>query len=270
MIKVIRETEDNIYCLCPFHPDTKESLCIHKTGFYAGQYRCWGCDAQGWAKDLGIQVDAKPTKKKKVVNWDALATQVNEEGTILPNLAKEWKVNFSNLRQLGYGWRKNYHYFLMRNEFYQIIGIQKRYFNGRKICMDRSKLGLFLPLIFPRCDSLLIAEGVSDTAVALNLGFAAIGRPSCNTGSRLIARWLQEHNPALFVSNGVLRHKWDKIVIVSDTGNQNEIDGAIKLRNYLTKHWRVDIIKPEAKDLRAYRDLIGHEKTKNWLLEMTK
>jgi len=279
MIKVAHRTFDNLYCRCPFgkHKDENPSLRIALTGQYAGTFKCFGCGKTGYAHELGIQIEAKPSgtscqKKKKVVDWNTLQDKYWHRGYAELNrafLASDWKVSINIMYHLGVGWDDEAWTFPMRNELYQIIGIQKRYLNGRKICMNGSKLGLFIPNQPLQSDALLITEGVSDTAVALNLGFAAIGRPSCNTGSRLIARWLQKHN-IWYEKRKLWRSKWKKIVIVSDNGNDNEREGAIKLRNYLTKHWKIDMIIPEAKDLRQWVAEKGKDCIKQKLLEISK
>jgi len=275
MIKVAHRTLDNLYCRCPFgrHKDENPSLRIALTGQYAGTFKCFGCGKTGYAHELGIQIDAKPTKKKKVVDFQAMFNQSKPSiiaGKQMNILAEEWRVTPNDLDLLGYSWDGKAHIFPMKNEYKQIIGLQQRFPNGRKICVKGSSLGLGIPSQFPgKADTLLITEGFSDLAVALDLGYAGICRMSCNTGSRLIDRWLRRHCQIYGNARG-------RIFVVSDNGNDDEREGAKKLQKFLlTKGWSVSIIKPEAKDLRSYRDLIGHEKTKQWLqdavnLEVTK
>jgi len=69
----------------------------------------------------------------------------------------------------------------MSNDFGKIIGIRRRLPNGRKISLTSSKTGLFIPADLSPEGLLLICEGPTDTAAALDLGFAAIGRPNCNS-----------------------------------------------------------------------------------------
>lgn len=61
--------------------------------------------------------------------------------------------------------------------------------NGRKVSIMSSKMGLFIPSDLPTKGLLLICEGASDTAAALDLGFVAIGRPSCNSKVEMTANF---------------------------------------------------------------------------------
>ncbi len=68
----------------------------------------------------------------------------------------------------------------------QTIGIRIRYPSGLKAAERGSKQGLCIPAELPEYGLLLICEGPTDTTAGLDLGFAAIGRPSCNGGARLL------------------------------------------------------------------------------------
>ena len=68
----------------------------------------------------------------------------------------------------------------------RIIGIRIRYPSGLKAAELGSKQGLFVPAELSAEGLLLVCEGPTDTAAALDLGFAAIGRPSCNSGVRML------------------------------------------------------------------------------------
>jgi hypothetical protein len=65
----------------------------------------------------------------------------------------------------------------------RVCGIQIRRLDGTKLCVSGSRLGLFIPRCFGKGDSVMIFEGLSDTAAALDLGFDnAVGRASCQSG----------------------------------------------------------------------------------------
>jgi phage/plasmid primase-like uncharacterized protein len=70
----------------------------------------------------------------------------------------------------------------MRNANREIIGLRTRHADGHKESVQGSRSGLFMALDQDPCDPLLIAEGPTDTAALLELGFDAVGRPSCNGG----------------------------------------------------------------------------------------
>ena len=69
--------------------------------------------------------------------------------------------------------------FPMRSATGELRGIRLRFPDGAKRAVTGSRDGLFLPFGAPTSGPLLIAEGPTDTAAAVALGFAAIGRPSC-------------------------------------------------------------------------------------------
>jgi hypothetical protein len=62
------------------------------------------------------------------------------------------------------------------------VGVRLRLPDGRKLSIRGGKEGLFLPTRLGSGGRLLIAEGPTDTAALLDLGFAAVGRPSCSGG----------------------------------------------------------------------------------------
>jgi 5S rRNA maturation endonuclease (ribonuclease M5) len=61
----------------------------------------------------------------------------------------------------------------------------------------------------------LICEGPSDTAALLDLGFSAVGRPSCNGGRKLLVELVQQRKPS-------------SIVIVSDNDSPGQRGAVLK------------------------------------------
>jgi DNA primase len=59
------------------------------------------------------------------------------------------------------------------------IGIRLRAENGKKWAIRGSRNGLFWPEDLTGSGPLLVCEGPTDTAALLDLGYDAIGRPSC-------------------------------------------------------------------------------------------
>ena len=250
-LKVVRKTFNYIYAICPFHDDHNPSLTIALTGPFAGLWRCWACGKHGQAVDLGIDFEISPVTQT-LQDWDELQKQYEAKSCYLTPegvvekwklLAKEWGIQDKPLIVLGCGWDEKAYTFPMRNENRQIIGIQRRFPNGRKVCVEGSRLGLFIPNVpFHIClnfDMWLITEGVSDCAVALDMGFFAIGRPSCNTGDKLIQKWLNN-----------CWQKPNKMLIVADN-DEVGILGATRLKETLWETGRnCDIFIPPAKDLR--------------------
>ena len=83
----------------------------------------------------------------------------------------------------------------MSNANGKVLGIRLRRPNGFKFAVTGSKAGLFLPTDLAGHD-LLIAEGPTDTAALLDLGFSAVGRPSCTGGIKLLVDLVKRRQPA--------------------------------------------------------------------------
>ncbi len=72
----------------------------------------------------------------------------------------------------------------------RIIGIVKRTIAGKKIAVKGSTRGLTYQFPLPTADPVLIVEGASDTAAAIEAGFNAVGRPSATGGAEMLAKLL--------------------------------------------------------------------------------
>lgn len=107
----------------------------------------------------------------------------------LNDLSERLGVSTQSLKRLRIGWDGKAYTFPMSNDFGKIIGIQRRFPNGRKVSVNGSKTGLFIPSELPAESTLLICEGPTDTATALDLDYAAFGRPSCNSKVEMTANF---------------------------------------------------------------------------------
>jgi len=116
-------------------------------------------------------------------------------------LSEQLGVSVQCLKMLNIGWDGKAYAFPMFDEYGNIIGIQRRFSDGHKVSVDGSKIGLFIPSNLPADGLLLICEGASDTAAALDLGFPAIGRPSCNSGVAMTGRFVKGRNVAIVGDN---------------------------------------------------------------------
>ncbi len=104
-------------------------------------------------------------------------------------------VSEASLSRLGVGWSvdcKAYS-FPMSDAAGNVRGIRLRNRSGRKWAVRGSREGLFLPANLQRKDFMLICEGATDTASMLDLGFEAVGRPSC-TGATWALELLARHD----------------------------------------------------------------------------
>lgn len=132
--------------------------------------------------------------------------------------------------------------FPMRDAAGGIVGVRLRLPSGKKLSIRGSREGLFLPVDLPRGERLLVCEGPTDTAALLDLGFAAVGRPSCTGGVRLLVDLLGRLRPV-------------ETVIVADADPPGR-RGADNLASVLTAYCpavRVITPPPEHKDARNWK-----------------
>ena len=164
-------------------------------------------------------------------------------------LAQKLGVSEDSLVRLGVRFYCRNYNFPMYNAKHDIIGIKVRDDNGNKFCVPGSKLGIYWPRGVRCTDTtlLFIAEGESDTATLLSIGFDAIGRPSCSGGVEIIRDFLS--------------CKRREVVIMADKDAPG-VAGAIKLAEEvvnLTRSIKI-ITPPHHKDIRGwYRE--GADKT---------
>jgi hypothetical protein len=168
-------------------------------------------------------------------------------------LAGELGVSAEALARLGIGWseRSGAWAFPMADAGRRVLGIRLRTELGRKFAVRGGREGLFIPDGLGSAGPLLIAEGPTDTAALLDLGFVAFGRPSCRGGRDLLLDLVRRWRPAEVV-----------IVADNDAGHQGR-DGAVDLAGRLATHHRcVRVIAPPpgVKDSRAWvRSGVGRE-----------
>src|SRR5262249_22709102 len=147
----------------------------------------------------------------------------------LEALICELGLTVSSLRSLGIGWATNHSAwsFPMADAKCNVVGIRLRLPEGRKFAVRGGRDGLFVPTALADAlagggGRLLVAEGPTDTAALLDLGFAAVGRPSCTGGVRLLADLLRHCQPP-------------EVVIVADADAPGQY-GAANLAAVLVAH----------------------------------
>jgi hypothetical protein len=141
---------------------------------------------QPWRRtSLRLRIPAVRTPAK---DFALLARRCRKqlESACLQGLAQSLGVSVESLRRLGVGWNGAGYTFPMRDEAMRIVGLHIRYPAGFKAAEKGSSNGLFVPDDLPADGTVLICEGPTDTAAALDLGFAAVGRPSCSAGGQML------------------------------------------------------------------------------------
>ena len=162
----------------------------------------------------------------------------------LDRLAADLGLSVPSLQRLGIGWcaRSSAWSFPMTNCTGDVLGIRLRTGAGRKFAIKGSHDGLFVSVGLDKPRLLLIAEGPTDTAALLDLGFDAIGRPSCRGGSVLAAELVRKHRP-------------DETVIVADRDEPGQEGARALVPRLLPCCRRLRIVTPPSgvKDARAWR-----------------
>jgi hypothetical protein len=161
----------------------------------------------------------------------------------LATLTASLGLSAESLGRLGIGWasRHGAWSFPMHDTTGNVLGIRLRKPDGRKLSVRGGKEGLFIPEALTG-GRLWIAEGPTDTAALVDLGFSAVGRPSCMGGVKLLVELTQ-------------RRAVPEVVIMAD-GDAPGQRGAGNLATVLLAYCpAVRIATPPAgiKDARAWK-----------------
>lgn len=157
----------------------------------------------------------------------------------LCDLSQRLGLSTQSLNRLRIGWDGEAYTFPMSDSKGRIIGVRRRFPNDSKLSIKGGRTGLFVPTGLDSNEPLLVCEGPTDTAAALDLSFDALGRPNCNSRIEMTAKAARGRR---------------EIVIVGDNDEVGRV-GAEKLADALAIHYpSVKMIYPpnEAKDLRQW------------------
>lgn len=167
-----------------------------------------------------------PIKAEPAPDWLTLHTEYMTALTIslLTDVSCQLGVSREALDRLGMGYTGSrggapVYSLPMCDGNRDIIGIQLRYWDGTKRCIKGSRLGLFLPVEPSGKGYLVICEGATDTGAIMDLGYDAIGRPSCSVGNECVCEYLRHEK------------RRDVIVLADDDGPG--LKGAIALSHLL-------------------------------------
>ncbi|SIN69749.1 Uncharacterized domain associated with phage/plasmid primase [Singulisphaera sp. GP187] len=213
---------------------------------------------EAWPRSAWLSVKVSLAKPRS--DLESLASEFREavDPGHLAGVASRLGLSASSLKRLGIGWCKQSSAwaFPMTDVTGSVRGIRLRTWKGKKFAIRGGREGLFIPSGLESDGTLLIAEGPTDTAALLDLGFSAIGRPSCHGGSDLLVDLVRRYRP-------------DEVVIVSDNdkpgpdGSRPGQDGALALAMRLVSYVaRLRLITPpyQVKDARAWlRSNATHE-----------
>jgi hypothetical protein len=178
----------------------------------------------------------------------------------LQALADDLGLSVVSLQRLGIGWSGAYRawtfpMFAAACGVLRVDGIRVRRPSGDKLAMTGSRNGLFVPggldrhddaqpigAIIARDNPLFICEGPTDTAAMLDLGFHAIGRPSCSGGTA--------HVVALVASM-----RSPDVVLMADADAPGQRGAAALAKTLSASGVAVRVLTPpsEYKDVRAWK-----------------
>jgi hypothetical protein len=161
------------------------------------------------------------------------------EPPALANFALQMGVTTTSLCRLGIGRLGRAWSFPMTGRTGRVCGVRLRGDDGQKYAVRGSKEGLFVPTGLTGNGPLLLPEGPTDLAAALDLGFDAIGRPNCSGGISLVIGLVKRLAPAA-------------VVVVAD-GDDPGQKGAAALARSLVPYCRdVRLVTPPVKDMREW------------------
>ena len=204
----------------------------------------------------------KPVRESRLQDWSPVQARLwcavdKDEGE---RFAESIGVSYISLCVMGLGWheRSESWSFPMYDKDFNVIGIRLRKEDGSKFAIKGSRQGIFgipNPMSTRMGEPILIAEGPTDTAALISVGFScSLGRPSCKGGFEILSDMLPGHD----------------VVIVSD-GDDAGREGAAGLAEKLVRVADlVRIIEPPAKDIREWITKGGTKEAIEFLIDNAK
>lgn len=166
----------------------------------------------GWRHPLNRALPPRPShapQQPRLSSPEVTLLSRRYESQVPPDriewLSNNLGVNIASLRRLHVGWSAGERMttndgrdvsvwawsFPMCDAMRRTVGIRYRTDAGDKFSHTGGSEGLFVPADLPTFGTLCICEGPTSLAALLDLGYAAIGRPSCSGGVELIIEWLR-------------------------------------------------------------------------------
>lgn len=166
------------------------------------------CGEPGWRHMLGnLTPTTRPVTMREKARIDAGGYAIAFERAItteqLTQTAIDLGVSVESLHRLRMGWCTEHDAptFPMW-ERGQIVGIRIRKPDGSKFAIKDSTNGFFIPRGLAGVGLLVIVEGPTDTAAALDMGLDAIGKPNASACTDELVRMLVERSPETVVFMG--------------------------------------------------------------------
>ena len=203
-------------------------------------------DDQGWRSRPHARVIRAAAREPQRTDLDELARQYREavDGAALQALAESLGLTTKSVGRLRLGWdaRRGAWAFPMVDHAGYVLGIRLRFPDGRKLSVRGGREGLFIPDGLTYAGPLLLAEGPTDCAALLDLGFEAVGRPSCTGGTAHCVDLVRAHWPL-------------DVIVVADGDPPGERGAAALAFTLLVYARTVRVIRPPdgMKDIRMWK-----------------
>jgi hypothetical protein len=287
MFKVAFSNNKRAWCHCHLHKDVERpNLSITLTDDYYGHWKCWACNAQGVLSEEQMrELNLSKQKRTKpiLINWSELVRKYcTDLIKIYPLfkyvLSRQWNVDPEIFYWFRMGFDGEAYTFPMKIDN-NIVGIQRRFSDGSKCCVEDSQLGVFAPAVLNYENILFICEGLSDTIVVQDLfkekwymerQADVIGRPNCNYGKEIIRRWITDYWALTDYDEDDWLLLEDATIIIIQDNDEAGKKGALDLYGEIATNieCRCKIFKFDgAKDIREYITKFGKEMVKHELEE---
>lgn len=237
---------------CAYTEDGELALCMRAESNKPHHKGGWIHRLKERSPHPAIRRQTKPQPKTPSVDVMRLALEFRA-GAPLDTLSKQLGLSVASLDRLWAGWDGRAWAFPMRDGQDRVIGIRRRFPDGKKFTLKGTCNGLFIPDdVLAADDDLFICEGPTDTGALLDLGFNAIGRPSCSSGADML--------------KVVLRRKRRDVVIVSDNDEpKRRPDGSIYYPGQDGAKKLAEDLKGFAHSIRVIKPL-KHKDIRQWLI----
>lgn len=250
-LKISKEDDHDIWCFCPNHADNKTpNFLVSKTGKYAGYGKCFAC---GYYVKVDMEGRRKIVKAQRIpnpINWNALNELYKSNYMTANKPFIKWNVTPDTLKLMNIGFDGEAHTFPVFKNRKTMVGIQRIFNDNSKKLVHNSRIGMFIPHSYTTAkDYTVITEGVSDTAMAVDLNLNVIGRLSANCCEDIITDIFRN----LLVK--------DRIIIILADRDSAGINGATKLATYLTplSEYVKILVPQQGNDLREWVSIDRNE-----------
>lgn len=119
-------------------------------------------------------------------------------------LAEELGVTASSIEALGIGYYPGEQAWVWAemDECGKVIGLLKRYVNGKKVMVKGSHRGLLYQRPLPQSDKpVIVVEGATDALAAMDMGYIAVSRPSADSGGKMLVPLLRGRDAVIVGEN---------------------------------------------------------------------